>query len=700
MKRRQGVSLCLLVLLGSYPTHLFAQDRTIPGPLSVPHPTLEHLSLEWSIEGDDDADSEVQVRFRRVGEEQYRQGQPLVRVLAGSNAGFSWGNKHSGSLFGLSPGTSYEIELTLKDPDGGEAVQTVMATTRPVPEIAAEAPRVEVTPATIQAALDALKPGQVLVLMPGTYGSIVVAADGTRQAPIVLQGSSADEVIIEGEVRLDGRASVWIEGVTIKGLVKLNGAKDVVVRGCKIEAVGPTGDGIAAYGQGSTDGYFADNIILGRTQWSEQSLGVSGDNQGEGIVMAGAGNVIARNRVVGFRDCISLLEDAEARDQRSVDILDNDLDTCADDAIEADFAMGNVRVMRNRITNAFIGLSSQPGLGGPTWFVRNVLYNVIFQAFKPNRGSVGDIWLHNTVVKSGDAMGVYAGRTWSRARFRNNLFIGGEGGREHNGYSSGSGQVFSVADADTDTCDFDYDGFGSVGTGEFRGRVGMTRFASLQELRTLTTEAHAVEVDLSIFEQPVALPTQVYPAYMPPDLRLKQSAAVDVGQALANINDGFSGAAPDLGAYELGSPTPQYGPHDPKTPPVDPPKDAVCGDRIVEGQEQCDDGNVVGSDGCDARCQVEEPGQPVATCGDQKREGSEACDDGNTEDGDGCSARCTIEDNPQNPQPQAPGQEQPTSTDEGCACGVSPRRAAWPGSAAWFIALVLSGVRLRRRHRC
>lgn len=73
--------------------------------------------------------------------------------------------------------------------------------------------------------------------------------------------------------------------------------------------------------------------------------------------------------------------------------------------------MGNVRVVRNRITNAFIGLSSQPGLGGPTWFVRNVLYNVIFQAFKPNRSSVGDLWLHNTVVKSGDAMGVCAGRT-------------------------------------------------------------------------------------------------------------------------------------------------------------------------------------------------------------------------------------------------------------------------------------------------
>jgi hypothetical protein len=36
--------------------------------------------------------------------------------------------------------------------------------------------------------------------------------------------------------------------------------------------------------------------------------------------------------------------------------------------------------------------------------------------------------------------------------------------------------------------------------------------------------------------------------------------AVDAGAVLPNINDGFTGAAPDLGAYELGQPLPAYGP--------------------------------------------------------------------------------------------------------------------------------------------
>jgi hypothetical protein len=45
------------------------------------------------------------------------------------------------------------------------------------------------------------------------------------------------------------------------------------------------------------------------------------------------------------------------------------------------------------------------------------------------------------------------------------------------------------------------------------------------------------------------------------DLRLTEgSAAVDAGAVLFNVNDGFKGKAPDLGAYELGDALPHYGP--------------------------------------------------------------------------------------------------------------------------------------------
>lgn len=585
----------LALLLVSLPALAAAQSATTPGELTTPHPTLEHLSIEWAITGDDDEDGVVTVRFREEGASSWRAALPLVRVPAGSNEGFSWANRHSGSLFGLRPDTSYEIELTLSDPDGGSETRTLTARTRPVPTVPADARVVSATPSTLSSALGSAAPGDLIVLEPGTYGDVRVGVDGEPGRPIVVRGS--DGAIVEGEVRMDGRSHVWIEDLTVHGQIKFNNARGIVVRGCRVEATSDfDGNGIVSLADGTTDGYIADNVITGLTSWTEASLGVSGDNVGEGIWMTGPGNVIEHNRVVGFRDCISLLEDSAASEQLSIDILRNDLDTCSDDAIEADFAMGNVRVVQNRMANSFIALSSQPSLGGPTWFVRNVSFNNIYQVFKPQRGSVGDIWLHNTVVKAGDALAVNTSVAWSRATFRNNLLIGGGSDATYNGYSIGAGRVIQASTLDVATADFDYDGFGSIGTGTFRGRFGGVTFDSLAALRSSTTEAHAVEVDLSVFAASVAFPDTPFPRREVPDLRLGSGAAVDAGEVLPNINDGYAGAAPDLGAYELGSALPPYGPRSGAP---------VCGNTVIEEGEECDDGNTRAGDGCDASCRVE-----------------------------------------------------------------------------------------------
>ena len=45
------------------------------------------------------------------------------------------------------------------------------------------------------------------------------------------------------------------------------------------------------------------------------------------------------------------------------------------------------------------------------------------------------------------------------------------------------------------------------------------------------------------------------------DFRLKpNAAAIDRGIALPNVNEGFTGRAPDLGALEAGRPSPHFGP--------------------------------------------------------------------------------------------------------------------------------------------
>jgi hypothetical protein len=45
------------------------------------------------------------------------------------------------------------------------------------------------------------------------------------------------------------------------------------------------------------------------------------------------------------------------------------------------------------------------------------------------------------------------------------------------------------------------------------------------------------------------------------DVRLKPGTApVDAGVVIPNVNEDYTGEAPDLGAYELGKPVPHYGP--------------------------------------------------------------------------------------------------------------------------------------------
>jgi cysteine-rich repeat protein len=57
----------------------------------------------------------------------------------------------------------------------------------------------------------------------------------------------------------------------------------------------------------------------------------------------------------------------------------------------------------------------------------------------------------------------------------------------------------------------------------------------------------------------------------------------------------------------------------------------VCGDGLREGAEACDDGNIVGGDGCSATCAIE------STCGNDVVEPGEDCD--GTAD---CTDECTL----------------------------------------------------------
>jgi hypothetical protein len=556
--------LCLL----SLEDRVVPANNTVPGTVTFPNPTINNISVVWPITGDDNLNATVAVRFRQLGDSAWTQGMNLIRIPAGTNTdvGRSWINKLAGSVFDVKAATTYEVELMLVDPDGGSTTRTGTVSTRAVPAPMAGAPVVNATPSTLGSILNNASPGDIIELGAGTYGPFTVPHDGLAGQPIVIRDSDGNAVLngpggAGNAIDLTGRSHVIVDGLTINnGRVKLNGAFDVAVVRCTIHA---SADGILALTR-AEDLYIADNRLFGQGKWIESDLGASGFDGGEGIQVIGPGHVVEHNFVEGFRDNISLLEGAPNSDQWSIDILNNDLRIATDDAIEADYAEGNVRVMRNRITNCFMGISSQPSLGGPSYFIRNVIYNVILHAFKLHRGSVGDIGLHNTIVKNGDAFSVYSGVPHTRGYFRNNLFIGGPGGT-YNGFDNGPGKVIELPYADA-TDSFDYDAYGST-AGTFSGHIGATAFNSLAQLQANTTEQHALQIALGVFNTSVAYPSNPLASAPPaPDLRLAAgSTPENAALAIPNVN---LGAGADIGAYEIGSALPPYGPRVANAPPV------------------------------------------------------------------------------------------------------------------------------------
>jgi hypothetical protein len=245
------------------------------------------------------------------------------------------------------------------------------------------------------------------------------------------------------------------------------------------------------------------------------------------------------------------MEDDRVQNQVCIDIHNNDIYRGPDDGIEADFCFSNCRIVENRITNCYVGVSSQPGLGGPTYFIRNVMYNIVHGAFKLKRESIGDVVLHNTVVKIGTGLGGDSAMDF--ALFRNNLAIGGPtGGINWGEWGAGNPYAADIISTEAHNS-FDYDAVGVWSTA-YIAKIGGKPFSQV--------EVHGIEnikIEDTFIE--VAFPYPPVPEREAPDLSLKPgSRAIDGGVIIPNMNDDFTGEAPDCGAYEVGQTLPHYGP--------------------------------------------------------------------------------------------------------------------------------------------
>jgi hypothetical protein len=501
---------------------------------------------------------------------------PLQRVHAELVTGFTVGAGFAGSVFDLAPATTYELELHAVDADGAfDQTLVVMATTRDIPRDPTNPRMVPVASAAeLTAALSAAQAGDIIELAAGMYsGNFAIQASGTATQPIVIRGVAQDAVVLDGggcsgcNVLETYGNYVHIENLTVQNATRAirmqtQGAHDIVIRRVHIRDV--------SLGIGSApdqrDAYIADNILEGRLVWpctyaSDDVYCNAGGQHGlhandDGINVQGEGHVVAHNRISGFGDAMKSEQDGV----KSADFYGNDVLSAYDNGLELDGSLRNTRALRNRFTNTYATLSFQPIFGGPAYAIRNIIYNVEDEEFKlHSRGTdptVGAVILHTTVIRALRAIQVSSSATPYHFIVAESLFIGPS--------TIGDGftvryDVPSVATAISDNNGYYPDG--KFEFGYSAGAGGVTYNTLAEVIAGGKFEPNSLIVGSSVFESGIIGPATYTAAVTPivPTLGAA-SPALNRGLEVSNIDDNFTGNAPDLGAIESGCDIPTYGP--------------------------------------------------------------------------------------------------------------------------------------------
>lgn len=330
---RLATTLLVLVLLlecnaqasaQSKDTSASRRHKTKTNELIIEPPTLLCAGFEWTIDGDENRNATVEVKFRKSGEMEWRQGLPLLRIggekIYGHDQRWVYTTPHmfAGSIFDLQAGSRYECNLRLKDPDGveGRDSYTVFVETKSEPRPYAYGQTYHVYPPGYNGPKESpaftglneayygegntgdwwnvpeprVKPGDIILVHAGLYkgdrlkyadvlgldfhGAYVFTQKGTVEKPITIKAAGDGEVIFDGDgaYRLfDCMAADYhyFEGLTIRntdvvfyaGLKHVMGSKGLTVKNCRMEDIGIA---VMTYSENSKDFYIADNVLIGR----------------------------------------------------------------------------------------------------------------------------------------------------------------------------------------------------------------------------------------------------------------------------------------------------------------------------------------------------------------------------------------------------------------------------------------------------
>jgi hypothetical protein len=543
-------------------------------PVAVP--TFHCVGLYWSPE--EGAESVVcDVKYRSANSGEWKEAIPLWFDARGpeehsqmlpdrrgreTKSQYEYARQYRGSIVNLTPGTEYEIELSLRNTQTRAMIR-------------------------VNTWSEDFPIGKTILLPETSNETLVIEESGSPDGYILYTAAPGSSATIDGENKINHcveiKASyVIIRGLKIKGpkshAIRIDTGHDIVIEECDISGWGLPGvDEKTQFGKDMEAAIFASEadpqspvikrVIIQRCRihhprydtnsWSEYRVEVDPERKkrnwhplgAQGVTMynTGGNHVIRYNEI--WSDADHYYNDVlgggnnfsgAGFPNRDSDIYGNRLMNCWDDGIEAEGANCNVRIWGNYIDQTFVKIATAATHVGPLYIWRNVAAQSrskpadttdaagrgpFLKAGSNDKFGGGRTYIfHNTLLQAPPSPGMkvslgvniglseYGGPMLNHVSRNNILHVTERGSSISN----------KKVPASQQTNDFDYD--------LFNGRIQTYEGSEPHGIRGV----------------PIYDPNNgADEFYLAPN-----SPGYDAGVRIPNFNDDFTGKAPDMGAYE------------------------------------------------------------------------------------------------------------------------------------------------------
>jgi hypothetical protein len=511
-------------------------------------PTFESLGIYHSRPAAQDG---CRVRYRAAGAAGWREGYPVVYDQRE--------RQYRGSLVGLTADTPYDIRLEC----GAQPVEFQART------------RSEEFPIGKTTHLSGPPSEQTLHIREGGTEKgwhLVTPAPGTKFVSDLFNLADYNVVVEADFVILRG---LELKNAGIHGILIREGVQNVVIEDCHIAGWGRIG-GARVWGvfYGSDSAVYAENdaggLVIQRNLIEYPRSGANDWESGHPVGPQAislrdsrGGNIIRYNTIRstddhGYNDGIGggANYSFKGSPNRDSDIYGNIISHCWDDAIESEGANMNVRIWSNYIHHTFVHVATASTSMGPLYIFRNVFGESRITHQDPSGGmmiktgmnyvnvdgervstGLGHRFIfHNTALQPRGALDVFSSHELHNAVSRNNIF-----------YSRGRAYP---QDRGAPHNDFKNDLTGGYLGGGF--------------VRSMFLPSQTLEWYLAPTMNRIQWGRVEYTrsgknfSITDPMVQVK-NPAIDAGVPLPGFNDGFTGAAPDIGAFETGGPALRFG---------------------------------------------------------------------------------------------------------------------------------------------